>query len=152
MRDLVDDKEGIVPREVYTDVKDSTARVVSSVSLVKVKRAWAFFAIAGVDRGAPKWVFLENATAKPVTHLEEVARFLRKHLSGDSENQPMNKEASLLIENFLQQILAREKELLPRKKQRALYEMELILKYWHQKAKKEKNGNKKNFSSRYLIS
>ena len=150
VRDLVDDAKGIVPREVYADVKESTAQVVSSVSLVKAKRAWAFFAIAGVDRGAPKWVFLENATAKPVTHLEEVAQLLRKHLSGDPENQPMNKEASLLIEKFLQQILTREKELLPRKKQRALYEMELVLKYWHKKAKEEKNWQQKELFEQIL--
>lgn len=150
VRDLVDTAKGIVPQDVYATVKESTARVISSVSLVKAKRAWAFFAIAGVDRGAPKWVFLENSTVKPVTHLEEVAHLLRKHLSGDPENQPMNKEASLLIEKFLQQILAREKELLPRKKQRALHEMELVLKYWHKKAKEQQNWQRKKLLKQIL--
>jgi len=150
VRDLVDAEKGIVPPDVYTAVKKSTARVLSSVSLVKAKRAWAFFAIAGVDRGAPKWVFLENATAKPVTHLEKVAFLLRKHLSGDPENHPMDKEASLLVEKFLQQILAREKELLPRKKQRALTEMELVLKYWNKKAKEEENWQRKKLLEQIL--
>jgi hypothetical protein len=135
---------------VYAAVKESTARVISSVSLVKAKRAWAFFAIAGVDRGAPKWVFLKSTTAKPVTYLEEVAALLRKHLAGDLENHPMDKEASLLIEKFLQQILAREKELLPRKKQRALTEMELVLKYWHKKAKEEQNWQRKKLLEQIL--
>jgi len=138
VRDLVDAEKGIVPTDVYAQVKESKAQVISSVSLVKSKRAWAFFAIAGVDRGAPKWVFLESATAKPVTHLEKVAALLRKYLSGNIENHPMDKEASLLIEKFMQQILAREKDLLPRKKQRALEEMALVLKYYLKKAKEEK--------------
>ncbi len=150
VRDLVDSEKGLVPPGVYAAVKESTARVISSVSLVKSKRAWAFFAIAGVDRGAPKWVFLENATAKPVTHLEEVAVLLRKHLAENLENHPMDKEASLLIEKFLRQILAREKELLPRKKQRALAEMELVLKYWHKKAKEEQNWQRKKLLEQIL--
>ncbi|RUM36179.1 MAG: helicase [Desulfobulbus sp.] len=150
VRDLVDDAKGIVPEDVYGDVKESTARVVSSVSLVKAQQAWAFFAIAGVNKGAPKWVFLEHAAAKPITHLEEVAELLRKHLAGEPENQPMNKEASMLIEKFLQHVLARESELLPRKKQRALYEMDLVLKYWHKKAKEEEQWQRKELLEQIL--
>ncbi len=150
VRDLVDADKGLVPADVYAGVKESRARVMSSVSLVKSKRAWAFFAIAGVDRGAPKWVFLESGSAKPVTHLEEVAVLLRRYLSGETATHPMDKESSLLIEKFLQQILTHEKDLLPRKKQRALEEMALVLKYWHRKAKEEQDWERKKLLEQLL--
>ncbi|MBV5328750.1 MAG: hypothetical protein JZU65_14155, partial [Chlorobium sp.] len=135
VRDLVDLEKGLVPAEVYVHVKDSKARVLSSVSLVKAKRAWAFFAISGIDRGAPKWIFFESLTAKPVTHLEEVAHCLRRFLDADIENRSMDKDASLLIEKFLHQIIASEKDLLPRRKQRAIEEMGLVVSYYLKKAK-----------------
>jgi superfamily II DNA or RNA helicase len=137
VRDLIDLEKGLVSAEVYAQVKESKAKVLSSVSLVKAKRAWAFFAISGIDRGAPKWIFLESLTAKPVTHLEEVANCLRRFLDGDVENRSMDKDASLLIEKFLHQIIASEKDLLPRRKQRAIEEMKLVVSYYLKKAKEE---------------
>ena len=144
VKNLVDPERGIVSPEIYNQLKQSKARVVSSVSLIKSKRPWAFFAIGGVERGAPKWVYLDNCKAKPKTHLENVAQLLREHLHSEVESRPMDSEASLLIEEFLNQIVATEKELLPRKKQRALYEMELVLNYYHKKAKESQDWERKS--------
>jgi superfamily II DNA or RNA helicase len=135
VRDLVDPEKGIVPVEVYQQLKKSKARVLSSISLIKTKRPWAFFAVSGIDRGAPKWILLDSLTSKPVTHLEEVANNLRKNLSGVIENREMDEEASSLIDKFLKQILVNEKELLSRKKRRALDEMGLVVKAYIKSAK-----------------
>nr|WP_321464369.1 helicase-related protein [uncultured Desulfobulbus sp.] len=139
VRDLVDPENGIVPIEVYNQVRHSKARVLSSVSLVKAKKAWAFFAILGADYGAPKWIFFDHPAAYPLTHLEEVASRLREVLSGDIENRTMDAKASLLIEKFLEQVLATERFLLPRKKQRALAEMKLILDHYVKTAQNQEN-------------
>jgi len=139
VRDLVGPECGIVPVEVYNQVKHSKARVLSSVSLVKAKRAWAFFAILGADHGAPKWIFFDHPTAHPLTHLEEIASRLREVLSGDIENRTMDAKASLLIEKFLEHVLATKQFLLPRKKQRALTEMKLVLEHYIKNAKNQDN-------------
>jgi len=134
VRDLVDHNIGIVPKDVYEQVCHSKARVVSTVSLVRSDKAWAFFAIAGIDRGAPKWLLLDHLQAKPITHLEDVSEKLKELLSGDIKERQMDKEASQLIDKFLKRVLETESFLLPRKKQRALYEMRLVLDHYIKKA------------------
>jgi superfamily II DNA or RNA helicase len=150
VRDLVDPVKGIVPVDVYDQLKKSKARVLSSISLVKSKKAWAFFAIAGVDRGAPKWIYLENLTSKPMSHLEEVATTLRRLLKGNVENRDMDEEASVLIDRFLRHILACEKQLLPRKKQRAIEEMVLIINHYQKLAKEAGEWDKIDWLDKLL--
>lgn len=138
VRELIDPAGGIVPVDVYGQVRHSKARVLSSVSLVRAeKRAWAFFAILGSDYGAPKWIFFDHPGARPQTHLEEVADRLRDVLSGDIQNYPMDAKASRLIEEFLARVVATECYLLPRRKQRALEEMKLILEHYIKIAKEQ---------------
>jgi len=134
VRDLVDQKIGIVPKDVYEQVCHSKARVVSTVSLVRSVNPWAFFAIAGIDRGAPKWLLLDHLQAKPITHLEDVSEKLKELLTGDIKERQMDKEASQLIDKFLKRVLETETVLLPRKKQRALHEMNLVLDHYIKKA------------------
>ncbi len=140
VRELVDPEGGLVPVDVYDHMRHSKARVVSTVSLVRSTRPWAFMAIAGAEHGAPKWVLLNSMTAQPVTDLEEVAAALRGLLDGDLEESTMDKKASELIEKFLNRILETEASLLPRKKQRALHEMSLVLEHYRKQA--EQIGDK----------
>jgi hypothetical protein len=127
VRELVDPETGLVPADVYANVRNSKARVLSTVSLVKSRKPWAFMAVAGAEHGAPKWILLDHLHSKPVTDLEDVAAKLRKLLSGDVETRPMDQKASDFIAKFLGQVLDAEEMLLPRKKQRALEEMRLVL-------------------------
>ncbi|MDJ0622204.1 MAG: SNF2-related protein [Desulfocapsaceae bacterium] len=150
VKDLINSEHGIVPIEVYNQLKRSKAKVLSSVSLIKSKRPWAFFAIGGVDRGAPKWVYLDSLTAKPMTGLVEIAQRLRKELDISVENRKMDAAASQLIERFLNQLLATEIEILPRKKQRALYEMKKILTYYDKVAKKNEDWDRKSLIVKIL--
>ena len=137
VRGLVDSETGLVPADVYQSVRHSNARVVSTVSLVRSQKPWAFLAIAGAEHGAPKWIFLDSLNAVPVTDLESISLKLRKLLRVSSESCPMDKHASELIEKFLNRMLQTETVLLPRKKQRALAEMELILKNYLTQAEGE---------------
>ncbi|BHH85783.1 SNF2-related protein [Desulforhopalus sp. 52FAK] len=150
VKDLVDSENGLVPVEVYNQVKRSKARVVSSVSLIKSVRPWAFFAIGGVERGAPKWVYLDSLTAKPTTGLSEIACRLREELGGNAEDRKMDKSASQLIEKFLNQLLKTETEILPRKKQRALYEMGKVLSYYDEVAKKNEDWDRRELVGNIL--
>lgn len=134
VRELVDPELGLVPADVYEQVRQSKARVMSTVSLVKSKKPWAFLAVAGAEHGAPKWILLEHLHARPQTDLEEVAARLKSLLAGDVEARPMDQQASDLIARFLNRVLAAEESLLPRKKQRALEEMRLVLGHYHKLA------------------
>jgi hypothetical protein len=127
VRELVDPERGLVSADVYADVRNSKARVLSNVSLVKSRKPWAFMAVAGAEHGAPKWILFDHLHSRPETDLEDVAAKLRKLLSGDVETRPLDQKASELIARFLGQVLDAEEMLLPRKKQRALEEMRLVL-------------------------
>ncbi len=150
VKDLVDPEHGLVPAEVYNQVRRSKARVVSSVSLIKSVRPWAFFAIGGAHRGAPKWVYLDSLTAKPTTGLTEIAERLREELVNNTEDRKMDRSASQLIERFLNQLLKTETEILPRKKQRALYEMEVVLTHYDKVAKNSNDWNRRELVSHIL--
>ncbi len=143
VRELVDPESGLVPASVYTDVRKSEARVVSTVSLIRSKIPWAFMAISGAEHGAPKWILLDSLRNKPITHLEDVADSLRKLLSSDLEERSMDEKSSELIERFLNRVLETEAALLPRKKQRALDEMTLVLNYYLKQAKQEGDRSRK---------
>lgn len=134
VRELVDPGQGLVSADVYEQVRQSKARVLSTVSLVKSKRPWAFMAVAGAEHGAPRWILLDHLHARPECDLEEVAARLRDLLARDVETRPMDQKASDLIASFLNQVLAAEESLLPRKKQRALEEMRLILGHYRKVA------------------
>ncbi len=134
VRELLEPVCGLVPEMVYRDVRGSRARVVSTVSLVRAERPWAFMAVAGAEQGAPKWVLIEGLQGRLVTHLEDVVTRLRHFLKDDPENRPMDKRASELIARFLHLVLKAEVSLLPRKKQRALEEMRQVLGHYLRQA------------------
>ncbi len=139
VRELVDPETGLVPKGVYVDVRHSKARVVSTVSLVRSRRPWAFMAIAGAEHGAPKWVLMERLNGPLVTHLEDVAAKLRDLLVNNPENRSMDKKASELVAQFLNNVLDAEVSLLPRKKQRALEEMRHVLSHYIKQAEQAKD-------------
>jgi len=131
VRMLVEGEEPIVPPPVYKQIRDSDARIVSCISVVKAKRPWAFFAIGGNNRGAPKWVYLDSLAAVPETRLEYVAAMFREVSKDGFEPIDLNvkrDDVSHYLHGFKEQLEKTETQLLPRKKQRALAEMEYVLK------------------------
>lgn len=144
VRSLVEGEDALVSREVYEQMQESDARVIASVraiqrksiSIVAAHRPWVFFAIAGTEWGAPRWVYLDSPTAVPMTDLEAVSSQLRTVLSEDVQNLPINQleQAASVLETFLHQLHRTEVMLLPRRKQRALEEMKIILDDYLEKA------------------
>ncbi|MDT8376428.1 MAG: SNF2-related protein [Mariprofundaceae bacterium] len=131
VRMLVEGEEAIVPLQVYKQIRDSDARIVSCISVVKASRPWAFFAIAGNNRGAPKWVYLDSLNAMPETRLEYVSAMFREVAKDGFEAIDLNTkrdDVSHYLHSFKEQLERTESQLLPRKKQRALVEMEYVLK------------------------
>jgi hypothetical protein len=134
VRALVEGDKAIVPASIYNQLRGSGARVIASVSVVQSDVAFAFAAIAGTEWGAPRWVYLANRDARPVTDLEAVCTALRTHLTPETQDRPLDDVAAQAIERVLSQLELHEEELLPRGKQRALAEMRHIVKRYRRES------------------
>jgi hypothetical protein len=110
------------------------------VSLVKATSPWAFFCVRAGVFGSPRWILLPNLRDQPVKDLEEICMHLQERLGPEVENI---KELSIRSDRCLQQFIQRlnevERSLVSNKKQRALDEMERVIKAWQKTAAAEKN-------------
>lgn len=126
IRQLIDKENGIVPPEIYNNYKNSTDTVLSRVSVVNSEKSWAFFCMRGSDDQAPRWILFKSPEADPVTSLDKICNYFRKHLI-EAENLPLDAESSRYLEIFLRSLKISSKTLISGKKQQALQEMEIIL-------------------------
>jgi len=125
---LVDGPEAIVKKETYKSMKDSHAKVVAKVSVVRAKESsWAFFCMKGTEFRPPQWVFMSNLDESLETNLTQVACKLRERLDHETEKINFDIDAAKALERFLKQMDKRESELLPPFKQRALKQMKIVL-------------------------
>ena len=129
IRDLVSGASALIPEHVYAAVRTSKAHVLSAVSVVTSETPWAFFVIADNDRGAPMLVYLDNLKpdTAPITRLDLVAAGIRRRLDGSPRSRKIDAEVGALVPRFLANLAHARRALLPRRKQRALAEMEAVL-------------------------
>jgi hypothetical protein len=127
VRNLVSGPTALVESSLSTRMQQSQARVLSSISVVPSCPGWAFFAIGGTDRGAPRWVWLDSPESPPCTDLDVISQHLRSRLGQETTERSFDSLAASHLTSYLGQLEQTERLLLPRKKQRALNEMQLIL-------------------------
>lgn len=139
VRALVSGDDPLVPPEIYEKIRPTSARVLSSVSAVNAPDDWSFYAIGGTERGAPRWIYFDVTTSDPLTDLEAISAKLREKLSGEVEHRSIDEEVSQRISNDIENIEKWVIKFLPRKKQRALSEMERVLKKWAKDASASKD-------------
>ncbi len=137
VQELIQGSKSIIPHEIYKIYRDVSAQLLSRVSLVKARKPWAFFCIKGVQGGPPKWVLIIDGVSKPYTSLDEVCLRLRPLLEGGVEDLPMTHLANDTLSRFLIRLKSLEVELLPRKKQRALWQMQTVLGHYRDRAVKQ---------------
>ncbi|MDD3765060.1 MAG: SNF2-related protein [Nevskiales bacterium] len=128
VRGLVEGDAALVPADVYAHYRSVTYRVLSRVSLVTSRTPWAFFCLSSGNLEVPRWIFLSSYNAKAQTELLAVVAELRERLGPGVLNLPLDERASRVLETFLKQLPKVERQLLARKKQRALVEMEAVVK------------------------
>jgi hypothetical protein len=128
VRSLIEGDTALVPAEVYERLRASKARVISSVSVVEAASPWAFFAIEGTEWGAPRWVYLDDETADPSTDLAVIEQRLRARLAPGIADRPLDEKAAAVLTTFIERARKGERLLLPKKKQRALDQMAMVLK------------------------
>jgi hypothetical protein len=137
VRALVGGTGALVPAAVYAEVSRLGGKVLARVSLVRSSRPWAFFCLSGHADMAPKWVLFESPTARAHGELERICAFLRRSLSGGAEDAAMDPGAQRLLEAFLARLPRAERDILPRRKRRALEQMQSVLQAYARQARRE---------------
>lgn len=139
VRDLISGEHPLVPKNVYEEYAGVDIRVLSRIGVVSSKTPWAFFAVSGFEHGAPKWVLIEDAKRpEPVVSLDRVCALLQEKLSAEPANLKMDGLAVRLLDRFLSVLQGAERRLLPRRKQRALEQMEVVVGRYADEATKRK--------------
>ena len=150
VREVVHGDSSLIDSDVYEEYRNEKARVISRVSIVKSTTSWAFFCIAGSLLGAPRWVFFYSDQKEPLVRLNEITGALRGVLHEDVGNLKMDAKASELLEKYLDRLLEGEKELLPRRKRRALDEMTTILSNYRNEASESQKQKELEFYDKLL--
>ena len=130
VRGLVEGGAALVRVEDYQQAKADPTAVLSRVSLVRAQRPWLFVCLAGEANQAPRWVFLSDDHDEPIINLRDVVAALRERLPDEVQDLKPNHSAGRELERLLGRLSKMERLLLPRKKQRALEQMAVVLAIW----------------------
>lgn len=139
VRSLVEGEQSLVSSEVYDRVRANKVRTSLSLVFSKNGYPWAFFAIAGTEWGSPRWVYFDFLEGKPITELDYISKKLKENLGAEVNDFSPGEEASRCLEDFLGKLMKAEKEMLPKKKQRALELMNKVLEQYKNKSVKDED-------------
>ncbi|PDV97152.1 SNF2-related protein [Candidatus Chloroploca asiatica] len=139
VRSLVIGNQALVAAATYEHYRRGQARVVSSVAAVRAEKAWVFLCLAGSDTGAPRFVLMSSDAAVPQTGLEEICEQLRSWLGPHTPQRSFDHAAAEQLKAYLEQLNTHDELLLPRKKQRALAEMRIILPKYRPKPQRRRS-------------
>ena len=120
--------------KVYDVMCRSQSKLKACVSAVSSARPWAFFAVAGRDRLAPRWVWLEGFRGDPVSDLSAVAEKLAANLTPSTANRDVDLTSTRVAQILLEQLQRKEDELLPMRRRRALALAKDVLDSWRAEA------------------
>lgn len=125
---------GLVGPQIYEAMRTSQAEIVACVSLVRSAATWGFFAVGGLGRVAPRWIFLDSIDGTPETDLGRIATELRRRLSAETPDHPIDANAESAIAALTARLQARERSLLPMRRRRALELADRVLPEWRSQA------------------
>jgi superfamily II DNA or RNA helicase len=130
VRRLVAGPDALITDAEYQAHRASTQRVIARVSPVHSTEPWAFFAIAGTATGAPHWILVEGKNSVPTLGLEKVTLRLRHHLEDNPSSRAFDAECDHWLSRYLEAAARLERQLLPRRMQRALEQMARLTDHW----------------------
>jgi superfamily II DNA or RNA helicase len=136
VRQIIHGAHPLVTQEIYNHYREERHRVISRVAPLYSKHPWAFFAVAGIAHGAPRWMIIDPREPQVcVTDLTEVVARLRNFLAEDPPKRELDEVAVAAMERCLDIATRAERNLLPRRMLRALDQMSTVLKAWAKKAR-----------------
>jgi len=151
VRELIEGDRSLIEKEIYEKYRHITARVLSRVSLVKSKSPWAFFCLTAGAHSTPRWVFLSSKNKKAILELDEITQSLRENLTPDIESiKNFDSDSARQLDEFLNKLKHLDRELLPRKQQRALHEMEIAVSHFQKKVSADQDQDTLEFYTSLL--
>lgn len=136
VRDLIEGERSIIEQNTYEFVRNSKARVISAISVVRSTQKWCFLAVAGAGDRMPRWVLVRDPNDPLSVDLQRIPRELRELLEADVTNQAFDDNAAAVLDSCLDTLRKNERELLPLRKVGALDEMKFVLSGYHKAAKR----------------
>ncbi|OOG24959.1 helicase [Thioalkalivibrio denitrificans] len=131
VRDLVLGPRAMVPPQVMDAIQRNKQDVLARIAAVRSTEAFGFFCLSGDDERAPKWVLLRPRAhgARPLVDadLHRITARLRRLLTPHSETLPLDDQVQGQLSALFADLHRAEREILPRRKRRALDEMEKVL-------------------------
>jgi len=121
--------DGLIDQDLYDQYKEVTAKVLSRISLVESNANWAFFALKGTEKRAPKWVLIKGAN-ELIRDLPKICSFLESTLPGCSNIRTRSKAVERSVNKFVQLLNNGQLQLLPNKKRLSLTIFEGLLQNW----------------------
>lgn len=109
------------------------------MSLVKSDRPWCFLSVGGLERAAPRWVFLDSFEADPELDLSNVATALRSRLGDKVETRSTDARSDFIIGGFVERLRECEHQLLPVRRGRALSLLDIVTARWTDAARASKD-------------
>lgn len=110
-----------------------------------------FFCLTAGAHSTPRWVFLTSKNKQAILELDEITQSLRKNLTPNVESlNQFDSVSAKQLELFINRLKALDRDLLPRKQQRALDEMEIVVSSFQKKASDEQDQGNFEFYTRLL--
>lgn len=132
VRELYSGKNPVIEEHEFEALRGVDASVKCRLSAVKTGIRWAFFATRANQHQAPQWFFMKVGE-KPINDLNFICDELRKNLSGRLEETKWNDETEKVMNQLFSELIKKQRELLPRKKLRALNLLEKLLIHYRKK-------------------
>ncbi len=126
VRELIE-PGGLVPPDVYRQLRTSAAQILTRISIVHCERPWAFFVVTGAERTMPRWVLLKAPGAHPMVDLATIADELKERLRDNPPSLVLDKNAERWMHTFVERMQKTEWELLPARRYRALILADQVL-------------------------
>jgi hypothetical protein len=137
VRQLIYGPGALITPAIYEAYRDATSRVLARVSPLRSTRSWAFFAVAAVAHGAPRWMIVDpSGPAECITDMREVAGRLHTLLADDPPGSELDVVAIHALDRLLDAASRFERQLLPRRMRRALDQMSLVVGEWANQARR----------------
>ncbi len=149
VRGLIEGPETLLAAGEYTAFCRRCDLPRTMISLLATPESWGLFCMRG-SYDVPRWILLPGLTAEPLTDFASIAAELRRHLVVDPECAVLNEQSERRLNAYLIRLAALERALLPRRKQRALDELERAVETWMNNAAAEKRARAVNRYHRLL--
>ena len=137
VRALVDGPAALVAPDVYERMRHVSARVLARVAPVAASSVWAFLAVRSAERGVPRWIWVAPGGSDPCeTDLATVIALLRSRLAQNPPDRPLDAGAAEQLASCLALAATHERGLLPRRSQRALEQMDQVIRAWSARSRR----------------